>query len=202
MQNRTFSKALVVAAALLLGSSGARGQDAGNQPRAASMSATVSDAQVIKALTATNEDKATRAVREVMKRGGRMIPLLLGLKGNRRCFFGDWALGSHAGCSARSVPKRSSKCYEESSSSTIEVAGLFLIESIFRNNLEFAQGPTLAEWEADGGARTDIKYNGRELLARAWTVTEQWFKEFEREGLEALRAKDRGPFAGTRLGFY
>lgn len=52
------------------------------------------------------------------------------------------------------------------------------------------------------GARTDIKYNGRELLTRAWAVTEQWFKEFEREGLEALRAKDRGPLAGTRLGFY
>jgi hypothetical protein len=76
----------------------------------------VSDEQVIKDLTATNEEKASRAVREVMQRRGRMIPLLLKLKGNRRCFFGDMALGSHAGCSSRFGPKKSGKCYEESSS--------------------------------------------------------------------------------------
>src|SRR2546430_17648533 len=131
-----------------------------------------------------------------------MIPLLLKLKGNRQCFFGDMAIGNHTGCSFRFVPKKSNKCYEQNSASTVEVAALFLIESIYRNDLEFAQGATLAEWEADGGARTGIQYNGRELLARAWATVEQWYREVEREGLAALRARDRGPFAGTRLGFF
>jgi hypothetical protein len=203
MPSRVFSKTLPVASILLLAcAAAARAQGAADQSRAPAASASVSDAQVIKDLTATNRDEASQAVREVVRRGGRMIPLLLKLKGDRRCFFGDMALGSHDGCSLRSVPQKKSKCYEERSASTVEVAALFLIEAIYRDDLEFAQGATLAEWDADGGARTDIKYNGRELLARAWAVTEQWFKEFEREGLGALRAKDRGPFAGTRLGFY
>ncbi|MFN2480839.1 MAG: hypothetical protein ABR554_05070 [Pyrinomonadaceae bacterium] len=207
MSNQSFNRTLVFASVLLLlaGAGAAGGRQASNRPVALSAATTASDAQVIKDSIGTNRDKASRAAREVVRRGGRMIPPLLKLKGNRQCFFGDMALGSHAGCSVRFMPRKSKKsngCYEVSSSSTLEVAALFLIEAIYRNDLEFAQGATLAEWEADGGARTDVKYNGHELLTRAWAATEQWYKEFDREGLEALRVKDRGPFAGTRLGFY
>ena len=171
-------------------------------PGAQEARAALSDAQVVRDLAAGDEGKASRAVREVLARGGRMIPHLLKLKGDRRCFRGDMALGSHAGCSFRLMPEKDEHCYEASSSSTVEVAALFLIESVYRNDLKFAQGATLAEWKAGGGERTDVRKNGRELLERAWAATEGWFGEFEREGLEALRAKGRGPFAGTRLGFY
>jgi hypothetical protein len=164
--------------------------------------ADASDARVIKDLTAADRRKAARAVHEVLARGGRMIPHLLRLKGDRRCFFGDWELGTHVGGSFRFTPLKRDQCYEESSASTVEVAALFLIESVYRNDLKFAQGATLAEWKTGGEERMDVEKNGRELLERAWVVTERWSKEFEREGLESLRAKDRGPFAGTRLGFY
>ena len=199
MPKRVFSKALLAAPVLLLLACaiGARPHE---EPRAAAVP--VPDAQVIRDLTSTNEKAASRAVDEVMRRGARMVPLLLKLKGNRRCFFGDWDLGTHAGCSSRRAPEKSERCYEMSNASTVEVAALFLIESVYRDDLKFAQGATLAEWHDNGEERTDVKKNGRELIARAWALAERWSQELEREGLGGLRAKDRGPFAGTRLGFY
>src|SRR5436309_3402335 len=123
MPNLAFSKTLAVASMLMLtGAIGARAQEVANRAHAPVASSPVPDEQVIKDLTATNEDKASQAVREVMQRGGRMIPLLMKLKGNRRCFFGDMALGSHAGCSYRFMPEKGNKCYEQSSVSTVEVA--------------------------------------------------------------------------------
>jgi hypothetical protein len=201
MPNRAFSKTLLVASVLLL--TCAVGARAREKPRAkSSASESVSDAQLIKDLTSTNEQAASQSVSEIVRRGGRIVPQLVKLKGSRQCFFGDMALGSHAGGSFRFMPEKRNKCYEDSSASTIEVAALFLIEAIYRNDLKFAQGATLAEWRDNGEERTDVEKNGRELLARAWTLAERWAKELEREGLDSLRAKDRGPFAGTRLGFY
>jgi hypothetical protein len=162
-----------------------------------------SDARVVKDLTGGSEKKASRAVHEVLARGGRMIPLLLKLKGDRRCFMGDWELGSHAGCSSRMAPRKRNRCYGWSNASTVEVAALYLIEAVYLDDLEFAQGATLIERDpADGQQRLDVKKNGPEVIARAWGTAESWFAEFGHEGLGALRAKDRGPFAGTRLGFY
>ena len=189
--SRVFRKVAPAAAVLLLLACAA--------PASAAPS---SDRQVVEDLTGANRRKAARAVHEVLARGGRMVSLLLKLKGDRRCFFGDLELGSHNGGSYRIVPDRRDRCYETSSASTVEVAALYLIEAVYRNDLKFAQGATLAEWKPNGEERTDVEKNGRELIARAWAVTEKWFGEFEREGLEALRAKERGPFAGTKLGFY
>ncbi|MDQ3908534.1 MAG: hypothetical protein M3268_09340 [Acidobacteriota bacterium] len=204
MPNRALNRTLLFASVLLslAGAAGAGARQPQTRPAAPAASESVSDAQIAKELAGTNKDKASRATREVVRRGGRMIPLLMELKGNRQCFYGDMALGSHAGCSARFMPKKRDGCYEASYSSTIEVAALFLIEAVYRNDLEFAQGATLADWEASGEVRTDIKYNEHELIARAWAAAEVWRKELDREGLDALRAKESGPFAGTRIGFY
>jgi hypothetical protein len=209
MPNRALRKTLLTASVALLpllpAATAPRSlaQQAQQLPfAAAAAAASPSDEQVVKDLTARNEKKASAAVREVMLRGGRMIPHLLKFKGDHRCFFGDMELGSHAGCSIRLMPVKGVGCFEEHYSSTLEVAALFLIESVYRNDLEFAQGATLIERDTDGQQRLDVKYNGREVIARAWGATELWFKEFEREGLEALRARDRGPFGETKLGFY
>jgi hypothetical protein len=193
MGDRAFRK-IPLAASVLLLSACALG--------ARAAPASLSDAQVVRDLAARDEGKASRAVREVLARGGRMIPHLLKLKGDRRCFRGDVALGSHAGCSFRLMPEKDEHCYEAGSSSTVEVAALFLIEAVYRDDLKFAQGATLIERDTDGQQRLDVEYNGRQVIARAWAEAERWFAEFERDGLEALRAKGRGPFAGTRLGFF
>jgi hypothetical protein len=206
MANRVLRRTTQAAPALLLllaCAAGARAQGSSYASRDAA-AARMSDAQVMKELTGGSEKKASRAVHEVMARGGRMIPLLLKLKGDRRCFYGDWELGSHAGCSSRMAPGRRDMCYEWNNASTVEVAALYLMEALYRNDLEFAQGATLMERDPEdtGQQRLDVKLNGREVIARAWETAEKWFAEFGRESLEALRAKDRGPFAGTMLGFY
>ena len=205
MSNRVLRKTTQAAFVLLLLASCAgvaRAQGSSYAPRDAA-AVRLSDAQVIKDLTGGSEKKASRAVHEVLARGGRMIPLLLKLKGDRRCFMGDWELGSHAGCSSRMAPNKRNRCYEWNNASTVEVAALYLIEAVYRNDLKFAQGATLMERDpADGQQRLDVKMNGREVIARAWATAEKWFAEYGHEGLEALRAKERGPFAGTRLDFY
>jgi hypothetical protein len=199
--SRSFWK-IPLAALLLLAAcaAGARGQAASYGPRAARSPRT--DAQVIRDLTARDEGRASRAAGEVGLRGARMIPHLMRLKGDRRCFFGDMALGSHVGGSYRLMPEKADGCYEESSSSTVEVAALFLFEAVYRDDLKFAQGATLARWDEKGEQRTGVKLNGRELVGRAWADAERWFKDFEREGLEALRARGRGPFDKKRVGFF
>ena len=207
MTKRAFGTLHATALLLLLCAATAPAQEAARRATAApgaTAAAPLSDEQVVRDLLAADEAKATRAVGEVLARGGRMIPHLLKLKGDRRCFAGDMALGSHAGCSFRlQSDDRAEGCYEVSSSSTVEVAALFLIESVYRGDVEFAQGATLIERDpADGQQRLDVKMNGREVIARAWETVEKWFAEYGREGLEALRARDRGPFAGTRLDFY
>ena len=210
MTNRAFGTFHASATALLLllpCAAAAPAQEAARHAPAAAgtiAAAPLSDERIVKDLTAADGATATRAVGEVLARGGRMIPHLLKLKGDRRCFAGDMALGSHAGCSLRFAPDdRAKGCYESSGSSTVEVAALFLIESVYRGGVKFAQGATLVEWEAGGGGqRTDVEYNGRGVIARAWAAAERWSREVEREGLEGLRAKERGPFADTRLGFY
>jgi len=199
MRNRAPRKIRPAASALALlllsaGAAWAGPEDAGKRPR--------TDARVVKDLTARNGAAASRAAGEVRLRGARMIPHLMKLKGDRRCFFGDMALGSHVGGSFRLAPANGRGCDGESSSSTVEVAALFLIEAVYRDDLEFAQGATLAQWDARGEQRTDVKLNGRELIERAWADAERWFKEFEREGLDALRARGRAPFDKARVGFY
>jgi hypothetical protein len=205
MANRVLRKTTQAACVVLLLAACAgvaRAQGSPFRPREAP-AGRLSDAQVVKDLTGGSEKKASRAVHEVMARGGRVLPLLLKLKGDRRCFMGDWELGSHAGCSVRMRPNKRNQCYEWGSASTVEVAALYLIEAVYRNDLEFAQGVTLIERDPeDGQQRLDVKKNGREVIARAWGTVEKWFAEFGREGLEALRAKERGPFAGTKLDFY
>ena len=205
MANRVLRKTTQAACVVLLLAACAGGARAPGSPVGprGEVAARLSDAQVVKDLTGSSEKKAARAVHEVLARGGRMIPLLLKLKGDRRCFYGDWELGSHAGCSSRMAPNKRNQCYEWSNASTVEVAALYLIEAVYRNDLEFAQGVTLIERDPeDGQQRLDVKMNGREVIARAWGTVEKWFAEFGHEGLEALRAKERGPFAGTKLGFY
>jgi hypothetical protein len=205
MSNRVLRKTTQAACVVLLLAAcagGARAQGSSFRSRDAAV-AHLSDAQVVKDLKGSSEKKASRAVHEVMARGGRMIPLLLKLKGDRRCFYGDWELGSHAGCSSRMAPNKRNQCYEWHNASTVEVAALYLIEAVYRDDLKFAQGVTLIERDPeDGQQRLDVKMNGREVIARAWETVERWFAEFGHEGLAALRAKKRGPFAGTKLDFY
>lgn len=155
-----------------------------------------SDDEVIAALASRDREEAYRAVEETVKRGERMIPLLLRHKGDRKFFYG-YGLG-HRDSSFTTPDPASFKGPGDGSVITVEVAALYLISAIYYQTLEFAQAPYLT----DGTPVKWQKFNTRKRVASAWASVENWVRLLDKDGLESLRARRHHPLKDSPARFW
>jgi len=156
----------------------------------------LNDEEVIAALSSQNAEAAHQAVKEIMQRGDRMIPLLLRCKGNSNFFYG-YGLGHRSSGFLIPLPS-GDKQTNDGSFISIEVAALYLISAIYHKSLEFAEAPYLT----DGKSVEWQRFNTPERLKDAWDAVETWMQEFKSEGMESLRSKDRSPLSRSKVHFW
>jgi hypothetical protein len=154
------------------------------------------DEQVIVALSSQDSGRSHQAVEEVMKRGERMIPLLMHSKGNTQAFYG-YGLGNHSSAFLLPSPTGNKKL-DEGSIITVEVAALYLISAIYHETLEFAEAPYLT----DGTHVRQQKFNTRKRVAAAWASVEKWAQALKGERLESLRSIQRSPLKDSIVHFW
>lgn len=154
------------------------------------------DEQVIAALGSQNAEAAHQAVEEVMQRGDRMIPLLVGCRGNTNFFYG-YGLGHHSSSFLIPLPTGDKKV-NDGSFVTVEVAALYLISSIYHKTLAFADAPYLT----DGRAVQWQKFNTPKRVNKAWDSVETWMQAFRSEGIESLRSRQQSPLSGSKVHFW
>src|SRR5260370_151714 len=97
------------------------------------------DEDVVAALGSSSSEEASRAVAEVMRRGERMIPHLIRMRGCRSVFFGA-GLGNPQ--SSQLIPAKSVAGLP---AIPVEQAALYLIVGIYNQNLSFAESPYLVD---------------------------------------------------------
>lgn len=154
------------------------------------------DEQVIAALSSQDAEAAHQAVEEIMKRGERMIPLLMVCKGNASFFYGP-GLGHHSSSFLIRLPKGNEEV-NDGSFVTIEVAALYLISAIYHRGLEFADAPYLT----DGTPVEWQRFNTPQRVGRAWNAVEIWMCALKAEGLDSLRAKQQSPLSAADVHFW
>lgn len=156
----------------------------------------LADQDVIAMLSNRNTESAHMAVQEIMRRGDRMIPLLVRCKGNKSFFWG-YGLGHHLSGFVIRLPVEDTDT-NDGSFITIEVAALYLISSIYHKTTEFAEAPYLSD-----GKRVDRqRFNTPERVREAWESTEKWIEAFTSEGLEPLRSKGLSPLSRSKVRFW
>lgn len=155
-----------------------------------------SDLQVMKQLEHGHSSDSFRAAMEVVRRGERMIPLLLASKGNTNpvpC----GALGSSDSNGAITLLPSDNKEFDEGRSLTIEVAAVYLISAIYFEEFGFAD----AAYLQDGLPVEFWRYNTNERVSRAWSAVECWYFEYQALGMQSLRKQGRPPLRESGLWF-
>lgn len=154
------------------------------------------DQDVIAGLSDRNTESAHMAVGEIMRRGDRMIPLLLRCKGNKSFFYG-YGLGHRLSSFVIPFPVKDTEI-NDGSLITVEVAALYLISSIYHKTTEFAEAPYLS----DGKPVNWQRFNTPERVSEAWESTEKWIEAFTSEGIEALRSRGLSPLSRSKVRFW
>ena len=158
----------------------------------------ISDEQIVDQLTSRNWKNSTEAVHEIIKRGERMIPLLLKLKGRKEIFVGH-GLGSPNSASF-SAEFDVRKGLKKELIVTVEITALYLISAVYYDNLSFAQNPFLTDLTVPRDKRT--YNNGNELVGKAWKTTEMWLEKYHEIGIEKLRLSKDHPLKGADVAFW
>lgn len=154
------------------------------------------DEDVIAMLSTRNTESAHLAVEQIMRRGDRMIPLLLRFKGNKSFFYG-YGLGHHLSSFVIPLPVKGTET-NDGSFITVEVAALYLISAIYHKTTEFAEAPYLS----DGKPVSWQRFNTPERVGEAWESTQKWIQAFTSEGIEALRSKGYSPLSRSKVRFW
>lgn len=154
------------------------------------------DQDVIAMLSNRNTESAHMAVEEIMRRGDRMIPLLLRCKGNKSFFYG-YGLGHRLSSFVIPFPVKDTEI-NDGSFITVEVAALYLISSIYHKTTEFAEAPYLS----DGKPVSWQRFNTPERVSEAWESTEKWIEAFTSEGIETLRSRRLSPLSHSKVRFW
>lgn len=155
-----------------------------------------SDKQIIELLASTKSEDAIAASEEIFLRGGIMIPLLIELEGNDKCFYGLKGLGEWN----RSGLSRSVDCLNSDSKVSVETAALFLIQAIFYEDLKFASPPLLCDFSYKTLTCGEVG-NTVERKKKAWKATKKWFSLLEIQGIDYLRERNNDPFKNSGLSF-
>jgi len=133
---------------------------------------------------------------EIVKRGARMVPLLVKLKGDQRPY---WRvdLGHHLSAQAVTLPHPNAKPGE---TVTVEVAALYLVCAIYHNTSEFAQSPYLTDLTIPPTKRQARNYPN--LVSRAWESVDPWSKELQNTSIDELRRRQLDPLRGSDVAFW
>jgi len=151
------------------------------------------DETLLSKLSSADPYEATRAAREIFRRGDRMIPLLMELKGDRTI--------SQFLSLCRGDPQSSYFSARvhgvEGSWVTTEVVALYLISAIYFENPSFAGEPLLL------GSRpvNDYDYNTRKRIKKAWKASLGWYRKMQRVGIKELRKMNVFPLRGSKVSF-
>jgi len=154
-----------------------------------------SDSELIKELSVSRT--GWRARDEILRRGVRMIPLLLKVKGDQRTAY--TALGHHLSATPTIISINPPDA-EPGRVLTMEVAALYLICAIYYNTIEFAQSPYLSDRRLPADQRTGR--NTPDLVARAWAAVEEWSRRLDGTTIENLRSLKDDPLRGSDVGFW
>jgi hypothetical protein len=164
----------------------------------------LTDAELVEMIASRQWDQRTAAAEEIVKRGERMIPLLIKRKGDKRALAGDFTSGDGGSAVAISVPTGNESndriLMKEGKFVTVEVAALYLITAIYWDSLNIAQGPYLTDLSLPEIKRREA--NTEKLIKRAWKSVDSWVKALNKEGMDALRAKKHAPLDDGNLGFW
>ena len=163
----------------------------------------VSDPQLIESLASKDIEVANAAIEEVLKRGERLIPLLIQKKGDQRFVLGRLTRSENASTivfTPSTNSRRNSKLLREGKLITVEVAALYLITAIFYNDLYISQTPYLTDLSLAPEKRRSA--NTEEVVEKAWESTEAWFQKLEATGLEKLRKENEYPFRKGKVRFW
>ncbi len=155
------------------------------------------DEQLLAALASTDGREANQAVHEIMRRGERMIPLLMRLRGDKRFFYGYGIYNPDSAWNGTSIPVAGDNP-DEGRLATVEVAAIYLISAIYYGTTEFAASIYLS----DGTPVKNDSFNTPERVAAAWASVEQWGKELEQKGLKKLQREDLAPLHYSKLHFW
>lgn len=162
------------------------------------------DREVVQRLGSRDPDESYEAARQIFRRGERMIPLLVDLKGDRRPFARGF-LGHSSSGDFAFLPEGDD--WEEGRIVTVEVAALYLISAIYFEDFHFGFSGYLKDVTGrQSECITDSKgewprSNSRERVERAWSSLESWMAQYSKEGLASLRGHKHHPLAGSGLGF-
>jgi hypothetical protein len=158
----------------------------------------LSDEQVVELIASRKTKEAAQATEEVLRRGERMIPLLIKGKGDRRpCF--AYNLRVKSGDFQVDPSNNTYVYFDEVHAETIEVASLYLISAIYYGTLEFAYRAELVDLSLPIFERQTG--NTPALLARAWISVDKWVVDLQKEGLQSLRNQDRDPLQSSNVNF-
>jgi hypothetical protein len=156
------------------------------------------DQQLLSALGSTDGREASDAAQELVRRGARMIPELLKLKGATRVFSGS-GLGHPRADQLIYLPSGIDQ-QDKGRVVTLEVAALYLISAIYYGDLSFAQSPYLTDLQSPAEKRRTT--NAARLVSKAWTSTTAWSIKVKDMGLESLRSANQGPLSGSGVAFW
>lgn len=153
-----------------------------------------SDKELIVALSSENSEEATKALEGIYKAGDRMIPLLVSCQGNRSLYWG-YNLGHKNSHNELFFPDKQG---EAATHVTIEITSLYLLEAIFRKDLEFADSPFLY----DHTKSHKQPRNADVAIHRAWNSIDWWFSLLNKKGIEYLRKKQINPLFKSKTSFW
>lgn len=154
----------------------------------------INDKDVIAALGSASSDVASKAVAEVMRRGERMIPLLIGLRGCRNTFFGA-GLGNPM--SSQVIPAAPANGLQPI---PLEQAALYLINAIYEQQLGFAESPYLVDLLISPAQRKPL--TSKSMNRRAWRAVLDWNQRYKTVGVEDARKKGDAPLRAAALAFW
>ena len=160
----------------------------------------VKDEDLILKLISEDDKESTKAAIEIFKRGEKMFPHLLKLKGIKSIYQGYCLNDSKSGVGF-SRPNEETSPEDANIDNgwyiTAEVVSLYFISAIYYENLSFAQVPYLT----GNKYVKERRYNTPERVKKAWKATEKWYKKLQKDGLEKLHQDNEFPLKSTEIHF-
>lgn len=147
-------------------------------------------------LSAEDPEVATKALKKIYEAGERIIPMLIFCKGNRNLYWG-YGLGDKNSSALIYFPNKEGQAKTHV---TIEVAAIYLIEAIFRNDLEFAQAPFLVDRTKNKNRQQS--FNSDAAISRAWLSINHWMALLKKDEINRLREKRTNPLFKSKTSFW
>ncbi len=132
-----------------------------------------------------------------------MIPLLIGLRGDKKPFHGVLKRNSNfatEGYAPTGNKKEGDALIKTGKMVTVEVAALYLLTAIFYESLDIAQSPYLTD--ASLPARDRRAANTEGVVRKAWMGVDNWMVMLSNSSLSSLRKDNEDPLNNAKVRFW